>query len=87
MKTKNCLKCQYFNIEKESTVGECRKNKWQIKIDLAKRQAVCDDSETDKIENVQILTPLGHKVLISKEAYEKEKNGENYWKPIHEGKR
>lgn len=31
---------------------------------------------------VTVLTPCGHKTLISKEAYDKEKNGENFWSPL-----
>ena len=45
-------------------------------------QAVCDDTTTGEIETVQVFTPLGQKSLISKEVYEKEKNGENFWRPL-----
>ena len=41
------------------------------------------DEKIEEIKMVTVLSPCGHKVLISKEAYEKEKNGENFWKPIH----
>lgn len=40
------------------------------------------DEESTKLEMVTVLTPCGHKALISKEAYAKEKNGENVWRPL-----
>ncbi len=55
--------------------------KWIIAKKLAKQQAVCDDTLIGEAELIQVLTPLGQKALISKEAYEKEKNGENFWRP------
>ena len=33
----------------------------------------------DYSEVVEVLSPMGQKGFISKEAYEKEKNGENVW--------
>lgn len=38
--------------------------------------------KAEKIEMVTVLTPCGHKALVSKEAYEKEKNGHNFWTPL-----
>ena len=40
------------------------------------------DEKITKLEIVTVLTPCGHKALISKEAYDKEKNGENFWRPL-----
>jgi hypothetical protein len=51
-----------------------------------------DKKEGDKVEVkeekatelklVTVLTPCGHKALISKEAYDKEKDLENFWRPV-----
>jgi hypothetical protein len=76
------MTCQQFSFEEDSDGGDCKRHKWHIKLDLARKQAVCDDTATGTIETVQILTPLGIKALISKEAYSKEKDGLNFWKPI-----
>ena len=83
MKPKTCIECAKFKIE--NNMGICPKYKWEIDLDLAKRQAVCseDDELAEEIEIVTVLTPCGLKTLISKEAYDKEKNGENIWKPFH----
>lgn len=78
MTPKTCSECTNFKVK--DNIGECPKNKWHIDLELAKRQAVCDDTTTGKVENIQVLTPLGQKSLISKEAYDKEKSGENFWK-------
>jgi len=40
------------------------------------------DEKITKLEMVTVLTPCGHKALISKEAYDKERNGENFWRPL-----
>ena len=40
------------------------------------------DEKITKLEMVMVLTPCGHKALISKEAYDKEKSGENFWRPL-----
>jgi len=40
------------------------------------------EEKITELKLVTVLTPCGHKALISKEAYDKEKNGENFWKPV-----
>lgn len=78
-----CLECPKVKDETgNNVVCTNPKLKWIIAKKLAKQQAVCDDTPTAETETVQILTPLGHKALISKEAYEIEKNGENFWRPL-----
>jgi len=81
-KLKTCTECRRYR--EDSGMGFCSKLKWEISPELAKRQAVCseDDELAEEIEMVTVLTPCGFKALISKEAYEKEKNGENFWRPL-----
>jgi len=43
------------------------------------------DEKISKVKMVTVLTPCGHKALISKDAYEKEKSeaeGLNFWRPL-----
>lgn len=43
------------------------------------------DEKISKVKMVTVLTPCGHKALISKAAYEKEKGeteGWNFWRPL-----
>lgn len=81
MKPKTCSECKKFKIE--NNMGICPKYKWEIALDLAGHQAVCsEDDLAEEIKMVTVLTPCGLKALISKEAFEKEKNGENFWRPI-----
>lgn len=81
MKPKTCSECKIFKIEEN--VGTCKKYKWFIALELAKRQAVCSEEDAaEKIEMVTVLSPGGNKVSISKEAFDKEKVGENYWRPL-----
>ena len=81
MKPKTCSECNKFEIE--NNVGTCKKYNWVIDLNLAKRQAVCnEEQEAAEIKMVTVLSPGGHKVLISKEAYEKEKLGENFWRSL-----
>jgi hypothetical protein len=95
MKTKNCFDCilelnskdktdkEAKKIEKEmeeSDKIDCQSFPWIINRKLSKTQVVCDTKINGELENVQVLTPCDHKALISKEAYDKEKSGENYWR-------
>jgi hypothetical protein len=78
---KTCIECIKF--KEENDMGFCKKYNWIIDLGLAKRQAVCnEEDEAKEIKMVTVLSPSDLKGLISKEAYEKEKNGENFWKPI-----
>ena len=63
-----CVECPKY--KEKDRVGYCPDNKWYINPELAKRQAVCDDTPTGEVENVLVLTPLGQKALISKRGYE-----------------
>jgi len=56
---------------------------WQTERIETKGEIVeVQDEKITKLEMVTVLTPCGHKALISKEAYDKEKNGENFWRPL-----
>ena len=81
-KPSRCTECRSY--KERNNMGFCSKLKWEIAPELAKRQAVCseDDELAEEIEMVTVLTPCGFKALISKEAFEKEKNGENFWRPL-----
>lgn len=84
-KPKTCVECKIY--KEEDGMGYCSKMRWEIMPDIAKRQAVCseDDDLAEKIKMVTVLSPCGNRVLISKEAYEKEKDeteGWNFWRPL-----
>jgi len=81
-KPTKCTECHSY--KEQNNMGFCSKLQWEIIPSLAKRQAVCseDDELVEEIGLVTVLSPCGHKVLISKEACEKEKLRENFWRPL-----
>lgn len=83
-KPSKCTECRSY--KERSNMGFCSKFKWEIAPSLAKRQAVCseDDELAEEIEMVTVLTPCGHKTLISKEGYEEDmKNPDaQFWRPL-----
>ena len=67
--THTCSTCKSFIINQGNTTGECKKYTWSIDAQLAKQQAICDETLTGENEMVQVLSPLDHQVLISKTSY------------------
>ena len=80
--THTCPTCKSFSINQGNTTGECKKYTWSIDAQLAKQQAICDETLAGENEMVQVLSPLDHQVLISKTGYETKNNGENFWRPL-----
>lgn len=73
-----CFGCSKGRVDGNFVVCPAPLN-WKIEKSLAKRQSVCDDEVTDVVEVVEVLSPLKQKVLISKAAFEKEKDMVNFW--------